>query len=98
MLAPLADNGGPTFTHAITRDSPAFNTGDNPLGLITDQRIFARRDRSPSVPAPPGVDIGAGLHACQPGDTSPPGTIAQGMRKLVTKTPFGDTCRWELLK
>src|SRR5207247_611511 len=58
-LAPLADNGGPTFTHAITRASAAFDKGDNPLGLTPDQRLFARRDRPASVPAPPGVDIGA---------------------------------------
>jgi hypothetical protein len=27
-LAPLADNGGPTMTHALLPDSPAFNAGD----------------------------------------------------------------------
>jgi predicted outer membrane repeat protein len=27
-LAPLADNGGPTFTHALLPDSPAVNAGD----------------------------------------------------------------------
>jgi predicted outer membrane repeat protein len=27
-LAPLADNGGPTMTHALLADSPAFNAGD----------------------------------------------------------------------
>jgi len=28
MLGPLQDNGGPTFTHALLPDSPAFNAGD----------------------------------------------------------------------
>jgi CSLREA domain-containing protein len=37
-LAPLADNGGPTQTHAILATSPAFNGGRNPLGLGNDQR------------------------------------------------------------
>ncbi len=28
MLGPLADNGGPTFTHALLPDSPAIDAGD----------------------------------------------------------------------
>ena len=28
QLGPLQDNGGPTFTHALLPDSPAFNAGD----------------------------------------------------------------------
>ena len=41
FLGPLADNGGPTFTHAIGEDSPAFDQGGDcaaSLGLTTDQR------------------------------------------------------------
>jgi hypothetical protein len=38
LLGPLADNGGPTRTHALLPGSPAINTGSNPLGLATDQR------------------------------------------------------------
>jgi hypothetical protein len=37
-LGPLADNGGPTLTHAILPDSPALNAGSNPDMLATDQR------------------------------------------------------------
>jgi len=37
-LLPLADNGGPTMTHALANGSPAIDAGDNPLGLATDQR------------------------------------------------------------
>jgi hypothetical protein len=39
-LGPLADNGGPTLTHAVMLDSPAVNAGSNELaaGLPTDQR------------------------------------------------------------
>lgn len=37
-LAPLADNGGPTFTHALMADSPALNGGSNTTMLTTDQR------------------------------------------------------------
>ncbi|MFZ4659055.1 MAG: choice-of-anchor Q domain-containing protein [Caldilineaceae bacterium] len=47
----LADNGGPTLTHALVAGSPAFNTG-GVSGLATDQRGTAR---------PQGIadDIGA---------------------------------------
>jgi hypothetical protein len=37
-LAALANNGGPTQTHAITGASAAANVGTNPLALTTDQR------------------------------------------------------------
>lgn len=38
MLAPLADNGGSTFTHALLPGSPAINAGNNLAGLTYDQR------------------------------------------------------------
>ena len=57
-----------------------------------------------STPAParqatpePGVDVGNRIKACQPGDSSPPGTTSGGFKKVVTATPFGDSCRWEPL-
>ena len=37
-LAPLADNGGPTWTHALEAASCAIDTGDNPLDFPNDQR------------------------------------------------------------
>jgi hypothetical protein len=39
-LGPLADNGGPTRTHALLPGSPAINAGSNPAGLTFDQRGF----------------------------------------------------------
>ena len=38
LLAPLADNGGATLTHALLPGSPALDTGNNLAGLTTDQR------------------------------------------------------------
>ncbi len=38
LLLPLADNGGPTPTHALGTGSPACERGANPSGLATDQR------------------------------------------------------------
>lgn len=40
LLAPLADNGGPTLTHAILPGSPVLDRGSNPLGLTLDQRGY----------------------------------------------------------
>jgi hypothetical protein len=37
-LGRLANNGGPTLTHALLPGSPAINAGLNPAGLLTDQR------------------------------------------------------------
>jgi hypothetical protein len=38
MLDVLANNGGPTQTHALLPGSPAIDAGANSLGLTTDQR------------------------------------------------------------
>ncbi len=52
QLGPLADNGGPTLTHALLAGSPAIDTGDpggcNTLGggpLNMDQRGYLRLNR-----------------------------------------------------
>src|SRR5690606_905706 len=52
ILSALANNGGPTQTHAIDSASPARDAGSNPLTLATDQRGFSRDDGG-------GVDMGA---------------------------------------
>jgi hypothetical protein len=38
MLGPLADNGGPTLTHALLPGSPAIDAGDNTNAPTWDQR------------------------------------------------------------
>jgi hypothetical protein len=48
-----------------------------------------------AVEAGPGMELGATSRACIPGDATPPGTVKDGYRKVVNKTPFGDSCRWE---
>ena len=52
---------------------------------------------SPSRPGP-GVDMGAGYKACTADDKSPEGTVVDGMKKVVSATPFGSACRWEQTK
>jgi hypothetical protein len=43
----------------------------------------------------PGDDVGAGLKSCLPGDSAPPGTVVDGMKKVIRQTPFGKPCYWE---
>ena len=52
LLGPLADHGGPTFTHALLPGSPAIDAGIAVAGLTADQR---------GIPRPRGFapDIGA---------------------------------------
>jgi hypothetical protein len=59
MLEPLADNGGPTETHALPDDSPAADQGSCP-GYAADQRGMPRPVDLPGVPnADDGCDVGA---------------------------------------
>jgi hypothetical protein len=50
-VGPLADNGGPTWTHALLTGSPAIDAGDDPACPASDQRGVAR-------PQGPHCDIG----------------------------------------
>jgi beta-glucanase (GH16 family) len=51
-LGSLADNGGPTWTHALLPGSPAIDTADDLACPVTDQRGVTR-------PQGPHCDIGA---------------------------------------
>ncbi|HSC09716.1 MAG TPA: choice-of-anchor Q domain-containing protein [Rhodanobacteraceae bacterium] len=64
QLQPLADNGGPTQTHALAPGSAAIDAGSNSSGLATDQRgePFARVvGAAPDIGAfesrPPAINI-----------------------------------------
>ncbi|TWU46160.1 Dockerin type I repeat protein [Rubripirellula tenax] len=66
-LAALADNGGPTTTHALLANSLAINNGNN-AGLEVDQRGIAR---------PQGVSADSGAYESDlPGRTA--STLRQG--------------------
>jgi hypothetical protein len=58
-LAPLSNNGGPTWTHALTPGSVAIDQGICP-GVSADQRGYPRPIDLPAVPnASDGCDVGA---------------------------------------
>jgi CSLREA domain-containing protein len=70
VLGPLADNGGPTKTHALLEGSPAIDKG-NRFGATTDQRGLPRPSNFVGiVNAADGSDIGA--FELQAPDTTPP--------------------------
>ena len=64
LLGPLADNGGPTQTHALLPGSPAIDAGNDALAvdadgpLTTDQRGVSRLFDARGMPGT-GIDIGA---------------------------------------
>jgi len=70
-IGPLADNGGPTQTHALLSGSIAIDAGDNPDALATDQRGFART-------AGAATDIGAY-------ELQPDVIFANGFEQAVTR-------------
>ncbi len=51
-----------------------------------------------ATPGQPGFQTDTDTRACQPGDPSPDGTISDGYRKIVQRTPFGNSCRWQAVK
>ena len=59
-----------------------------------NRRAQAQVKTATAEQAGPGTELGRGYRACVPGDATPPGTVVEGYRKVVTKTPFGETCRW----
>ncbi|MCB9136629.1 MAG: CSLREA domain-containing protein [Anaerolineales bacterium] len=76
-LEPLADNGGPTLTHALASNSPAIDAG-NPTGCVdqtqaflleTDQRGYARHVDGGSGTA--RCDIGAYEYGASSGEMHP---------------------------
>jgi predicted outer membrane repeat protein len=58
LLGPLADNGGPTFTHALLPGSPAIDAGNNSGAPDTDQRGESR-PQDGNADGTTTVDIGA---------------------------------------
>jgi hypothetical protein len=80
----------------------------HPVAEVAAPPAAAAKAAAPPAPAAeslssnsksgPGIDVGGGLRGCVSGDTSPSGTVVDGMKKVVTPTPFGSGCRWEPAK
>lgn len=74
----------------------------NEVAVESTPRAPVAAAAPPPPPKPtgpgPGTDMGGGFAACNPGDSSPAGTVINNMRKVVTETPFSKVCRWEPVK
>ena len=46
-------------------------------------------------PLGPGAPNQFGVSPCQPNDSTPEGTVQNGLRKTMRATPFGSACVWE---
>lgn len=57
----------------------------------------AAKAAPPPPPSKPGSgkDVGGRERACQPGDTSPDGTVVDGYVKKTVYSPMGAVCMWE---
>jgi len=86
-LEPLADNGGPTPTHALAADSPAIDRG-SAFGLITDQRGLPRPSDFLDVSNKEGGD-GSDIGAFEL--QAPPVLSAGGGPAVVTEQPADTT-------
>jgi hypothetical protein len=74
---------------------------EEPAGApAAGRRPAAQPTAKPATPAAgsqsgPGAVMSGDVRACLPGDTSPAGTVNNGLRKVITESPFGKVCRWE---
>ncbi len=68
------------------------------------QAAAARTEVSAPAPPPappppavqgPGAETHFGVKLCTPGDTSKVGSVVDGYRKVLSPTPFGQSCYWE---
>jgi hypothetical protein len=88
FLAPLADRGGPTLTHALLTSSPALDAIPSCFPFTTDQRKLPR-------PGGPACEIGSFERqvAAPPGARcfgKSPTVIADGLAKVIIGSPQGD--------
>lgn len=75
----------------VTQNAPVETTQNAPSNQPQSSSLTP-------IKAGPGVELSATSKACVPGDTTPAGTVQDGFRKVLTKTPFGESCRWEAAK
>ena len=98
LLGALADNGGPTPTHALLVGSSAIDAADPNLAPNFDQRGFLRSDGSPDIgayefnasPTNDGVTVSATLTDSTLEDTGLVFSVANGNEITVDDGTTGD--------
>jgi hypothetical protein len=81
----LANNGGPTLTHALVTGSPAFNAGGNALAVDSANQPLTTDQRGTSFPRIIGgtVDIGSYELACASVVTNTADSGAGSLRQTI---------------
>lgn len=90
LLGPLANNGGPTQTHALLSGSPAIDTGSNPLALSFDQR-------GAGFPRTVGAQTDIGAFEVQAGGPPPPPPPPPAQIPIPTLSQWGTVALSALL-
>jgi len=105
LLAPLANNGGPTQTRALLAGSPAIDKGgvaNNPstgVPITNDQRGLPRTVDDPLTPnaaGGDGSDIGAFEAQSPPGPTPTPTPTPTPPATVCVQPPPGSIAWWSL--
>ena len=90
---PLRDTKPPNVVRTTTTQSASAQpTPQAPRAAPAATSI------SGSATTGPAADKGAATRSCQPGDSSPAGTVVDGYRKVLANSPFGQSCYWEKVK
>jgi hypothetical protein len=95
-LADLADRDAQTA--ALLAGQNQQNVAAAPAAPAAGSTQVLSQPAAEAKQSGPGMDTGGGVRACAPGDTTPPGTVQDGYRKIVSESPFGKVCRWEQVK
>lgn len=77
----------------VRQAEPAAANNGNPVSPPMAQAAPPQAPK-PLGPAP-GPANQFGVKACQPGDSTPDGTVQDGFRKTSHPTPFGNACTWD---
>ena len=95
-IAELKPKEAPPAAQGASASGPPAPTkrGDIPtsVGPVTPHESIKKTQEATA--GLPGIDVGGADLVCAAGDTSPAGTMQGGYRKVITKTPFSNVCRW----
>ncbi len=105
LISQISDTGvvfeweGELISRSIEELKPAVKLPTRAKTVATAPRPAVAEPKGTvlgkEVSGPSEIDIGGGIRACQPGDTSAAGTVVGGYKKVMSQTPFGRVCRWE---
>jgi hypothetical protein len=83
----------------IDRAGPESGPAQSGAPVAASSSAASAPPPPPAVGKPePGVQLSEGVMSCQTNDPSPAGTVVNGMRKVVSQTPFGSACSWVAVK